>query len=58
MQKHLIKIVIVLFTLFQALNSASYALDKKLSGSGVVLSQSDFSIYEGKVSKINGKTRE
>jgi hypothetical protein len=58
MQKHLIKIVIVFFTLFQAINSASYALDKKLSGSGVVLSQSDFSIYEGKVSKINGKTRE
>jgi ribosomal protein L19 len=58
MKNHLIKIIIVSFTFFQGLNSPSYALDKKLSGSGVVLSQGDFSIYEGKVSKINSKNRE
>ncbi len=58
MRKNLIKILILLFTFLQGLTSYSYAVNKSHSGTGVVLSQGNFSIYEGIVSKINTNNRE
>ncbi len=58
MRKNLIKILILLFTFLQGLTSYSYAVNKSHSGTGVVLSQGNFSIYDGTVSNINANTRE
>jgi ribosomal protein L19 len=58
MQKNLIKILIFLFCFLQGLTSNAFAVNKSLKGTGVVLSQANFSIYEGTVSKININDRE
>jgi ribosomal protein L19 len=48
----------MLLTFVLAGNSHAYAANKPLLGKGVVLTQGEFSIYEGVVSKINTKNRE
>ncbi len=58
MQNSLIKSLIMLLTFVLAGNSHAYAANKPLLGKGVVLTQGEFSIYEGVVSKINTKNRE
>jgi len=58
MRKNLIKISIFLFCFLQGLTSNAFAVNKSLKGTGVVLSQANFSIYEGTVSKININNRE
>jgi len=58
MQNRLIKPLFLLFTFVLAVNCHSYAANKALLGKGIVLTQGEFSIYEGTVSKINDKNRE
>jgi len=58
MQNGLIKSLILLLTIALVANNHSYAANKTLLGKGIVLTQGEFSIYEGTVSKINNKNRE
>jgi hypothetical protein len=58
MQNRLIKSLILLLTIALVANNHSYAANKTLLGKGIVLTQGEFSIYEGTVSKINNKNRE
>jgi hypothetical protein len=58
MQNHLIKFVILLFSLVLGLYSHSYAANNPFLGKGIVLTQGEFSIYKGTVSKINNINRE
>ena len=53
MQNRLIKSLILLLTIALVANNHSYAANKTLLGKGIVLTQGEFSIYEGTVSKIN-----
>ncbi|WP_108645728.1 hypothetical protein [Polynucleobacter rarus] len=58
MQNRLIKSLILLLTIALVANNHSYAANKTLLGKGIVLTQGEFSIYEGTVSKINNNNRE